>query len=101
KVRSFKKTDINRFSIGIQSFHEEDLKWMNRAHNADEARTCIKRVQDAGFENITCDLIYGYPLLTDEKWVENIEMLTAFQVPHLSCYGMTVEPRTALANFIR
>lgn len=101
KVRGFKKTNINRFSIGIQSFHEEDLKWMNRAHNADEARTCIKRVQDAGFENITCDLIYGYPLLTDEKWVINIEMLTDFKVPHLSCYGMTVEPRTALASFIR
>lgn len=101
KVKGFKKTDINRFSIGIQSFHEEDLKWMNRAHTANEAQTCIQRVQDAGFENITCDLIYGFPLLTDEKWAKNIEMLTAFQVPHLSCYGMTVEPRTALASFIR
>lgn len=101
KVKGFKNTDINRFSIGIQSFHEEDLKWMNRAHNAKEALTCIKRVQDAGFENITCDLIYGFPLLSDEKWAKNIETLTAFQVPHLSCYGMTVEPRTALASFIR
>ena len=98
KVKDFKNTDINRFSIGIQSFFDEDLKWMNRAHTSQEADACIKRVQDAGFENITCDLIYGFPLLTEDKWAQNIDTLVEFDVPHLSCYGMTVEPKTALAK---
>lgn len=62
KVAKLRQTEINRFSIGIQSFFEEDLRWMNRAHNQKEAESCIMRVQDAGFENITCDLIYGFPL---------------------------------------
>src|SRR5690554_1841815 len=75
KVADFRKTAINRFSIGIQSFFEEDLKWMNRAHNALEAESAIKRVQDAGFENITADLIYGFPLLSDDKWTSNIQQL--------------------------
>lgn len=66
-VRGIKNTLINRFSIGVQSFFEEDLKWMNRAHTASEAQSAIKRVQDAGFENITADLIYGFPLLSNEK----------------------------------
>jgi oxygen-independent coproporphyrinogen-3 oxidase len=101
KVADFRKTAINRFSIGIQSFFEEDLKWMNRAHNASEAESSIKRVQDAGFENITADLIYGFPLLTDEKWTSNIQKLTAMEVPHISAYSMTVEPRTALGHFIK
>lgn len=101
KVKGFKNTDINRFSIGIQSFFDEDLKWMNRAHTSQEADACIKRVQDAGFENITCDLIYGFPLLTEDKWAQNIDTLVEFDVPHLSCYGMTVEPKTALAKFIK
>lgn len=97
KVQLLKSTPINRFSIGIQSFFEEDLKWMNRAHNAEEAESAIKRVQDAGFENITADLIYGFPLLTDEKWQANIDKLIAFCIPHISAYNMTIEPRTALA----
>ena len=73
KVREFRQTLINRFSIGIQSFFEEDLKWMNRAHTAREAQSSIKRVQDAGFENITADLIYGFPLLSKPKWEHNIQ----------------------------
>ncbi|NEU08709.1 radical SAM family heme chaperone HemW [Flavihumibacter sp. R14] len=101
KVRELKNTLINRFSIGIQSFFDEDLVWMNRAHNTREAEASVKRVQDAGFENITADLIYGYPLLTNEKWHLNIEQLTSFGVPHISAYSMTVEPATALASFIR
>src|SRR5690606_17321011 len=84
KVKAFRTTPINRFSIGIQSFYEEDLRWMNRAHNAQEADASIKRVQDAGFENITCDLIYGYPLLTNEKWATNMSKLIELQVPHIS-----------------
>ena len=100
KVKELRQSDINRFSIGIQSFFEEDLKWMNRAHTASEAQSSVKRIQDAGFENITVDLIYGYPLLTDQKWLENIQHIIELQIPHVSSYVMTVEPATALASFI-
>jgi oxygen-independent coproporphyrinogen-3 oxidase len=100
KVRALKETSINRFSIGVQSFYEEDLRWMNRAHNAQEAESAIKRVQDAGFENITADLIYGYPLLSNLKWISNIQQIIDLNIPHLSAYSMTIEPQTALASFI-
>jgi len=100
KILSLKQTPINRFSIGVQSFFEEDLLWMNRAHNSVEAFTSIKEVQDAGFHNITIDLIYGYPLLTNAKWQYNLEQFFLLQIPHLSAYSMTVEPQTALASFI-
>lgn len=99
-VREIKNTLINRFSIGVQSFFEEDLKWMNRAHTASEAQSAIKRVQDAGFENITVDLIYGFPLLSNEKWEFNIQQLIENLVPHISSYSITVEPKTALAASI-
>ena len=101
KVREFRQTLINRFSIGIQSFFEEDLKWMNRAHTAREAHSSIKRVQDAGFENITADLIYGFPLLSNPKWKHNIQQLIELHIPHISSYSMTVEPATALSSFIK
>ncbi len=101
KVKELRQTPINRFSIGVQSFFEEDLKWMNRAHSASEGHSSVKRVQDAGFENITADLIYGYPLLSDEKWKYNIRELIDLQIPHISSYSMTVEPATALASFIQ
>ena len=101
KTKALKTSSINRFSIGIQSFFEEDLTWMNRAHNAQEADACIKRVQDAGFENITCDLIYGYPLLSNEKWMSNMNKLVGLAVPHISSYAMTVENKTALAHQIK
>lgn len=100
KINELRQLPINRFSIGTQSFFNEDLLWMNRAHNAQEASDCIKRSQDAGFENLTIDLIYGYPLLSDEKWKTNIQMAIELQVPHLSAYSLTVEPRTALAHAI-
>ena len=101
KIAEFRQLPVNRFSIGIQSFHDEDLRWMNRAHNAVEAETCIKRSQDAGFENLSIDLIYGYPLLTNEKWLSNMNKAIAFQTPHVSAYSLTVEPKTALANAIK
>ena len=101
KVRDFSTSPINRFSVGVQSFYEEDLRWMNRAHNAQEAESSIKRAQDSGFENITADLIYGYPLLTDVKWRNNIQQMADLQIPHISAYSMTIEPQTALASFIR
>lgn len=101
KVNELRTTLINRFSIGIQSFFEEDLKWMNRAHTVQEAESSIKRAQDADFTNITCDLIYGYPLLSDAKWINNIDKMIELKVPHISAYSMTVEPQTALGAFIR
>lgn len=101
KIRELKQSPINRFSIGVQSFFDEDLHWMNRSHQAQEAESAIKRVQDAGFENITADLIYGYPLLSDEKWQQNIQKMIDLAVVHLSCYGMTVEKGTALDHFIK
>ncbi|MGH2622451.1 MAG: radical SAM family heme chaperone HemW [Sphingobacterium sp.] len=101
KVNQLKTTTINRFSIGIQSFFQEDLLWMNRAHNDQEARSSIMRVQDAGFENITCDLIYGFPLLSDVKWTANMQSLIDLEVPHISSYAMTVEKQTALDHLIK
>jgi oxygen-independent coproporphyrinogen III oxidase len=100
KISELRQLPINRFSIGTQSFFNEDLLWMNRAHHAQEATDSIKRSQDAGFENLSIDLIYGYPLLTDEKWKSNIHTAVELQVPHLSAYSLTVEPRTALAHAI-
>lgn len=101
KVDALRGTPVTRFSIGIQSFYDDDLKWMNRAHTGQEADSAIKRVQDAGFNDITADLIYGYPLLTHEKWLNNMLKLAHLHVPHISAYSMTVEPRTALAQFIK
>ena len=101
KLQALRQTEINRFSIGIQSFFDDDLQWMNRVHHADEAEASVKRAQDIGFENITVDLIYGYPLLNDTKWKHNINKVFELGVPHVSAYSMTVEPRTALASFIK
>ena len=101
KLKELKKLPINRFSVGVQSFFDEDLLWMNRAHHADEAENCIKRSQDAGFENLSLDLIYGYPLLSDSKWLRNIQKTIELEVPHISAYALTVEPKTALAHAIR
>ncbi len=100
KLREINATAVNRLSIGVQSFFNEDLKWMNRAHQANEAESAVKRAQDFGLENITIDLIYGYPLLSDEKWTHNISKAVDFQIPHISSYNMTVEPKTALASMI-
>lgn len=100
KVAELAKTSINRFSIGVQSFRQQDLDWMNRAHSAEEAITSIKRIQDAGFENITIDLIYGLPDLSDEHWLENIHQALQLNVPHISAYGLTVEEGTALKHKI-
>jgi oxygen-independent coproporphyrinogen III oxidase len=101
KLKALKHTPVNRFSIGIQSFFDDDLAWMNRAHRSVEGESSVKRAQDTGFENITVDLIYGYPLLTDQKWKSNLEKVFELSVPHVSSYSMTVEPRTALASFIQ
>jgi len=96
----WKEAGINRLSIGIQSFFEDDLQWMNRAHTAQQAAQCIELAQQNGFSNITIDLIYGTPGLTDEKWKQNVAKALSLNIPHLSCYALTVEPKTALAKMI-
>jgi oxygen-independent coproporphyrinogen-3 oxidase len=92
----WKRRGINRLSIGIQSFFEEDLRWMNRAHTAVQAKNCVLSAMNAGFSNMSIDLIYGTPTLSDEKWQHNLAAAADLRVPHLSCYALTVETGTAL-----
>lgn len=101
KINDLKRSPVNRISIGIQSFFDEDLKYLNRIHTASQAESSVKRSHDVGFENISIDLIYGIPTLTDEKWVENLDISFSLNVPHISAYGLTVEPKTALETLIR
>ena len=96
----FRKTGVNRLSIGIQSFFDADLQWMNRAHSASEAQSSVKIAQDAGYDNITIDLIYGAPTTTDEMWCDNIDRALRLDVPHISAYCLTVEENPALYHFI-
>lgn len=101
---------VNRLSIGIQSFFEDDLKMMNRAHNSDEAKQCLEFATQY-FDNISVDLIYGIPdpslkgeqaqQMSNEKWIKNIETALSFNIPHISSYALTVEPKTALYKFIQ
>ena len=101
QLKTVKKIGVNRLSIGIQSFFDDDLQFFNRAHNAKEAEHSILMSQDAGFENITIDLIYGSPLLTDEKWMKNLETINELNIPHLSAYTLTIEPNTALHHQVK
>ncbi|WP_028892439.1 radical SAM family heme chaperone HemW [Tenacibaculum sp. 47A_GOM-205m] len=100
KIIELSKTPINRLSIGIQSFFEEDLQLMNRAHNAQEARKCLS-VATRYFDNITIDLIYGVPNMSNERWRENLQIAFDFGINHISSYALTVEPKTALDSFIK
>ena len=100
-LKALSQTEINRLSIGTQSFFNEDLMLMNRAHNAGEAESSIKRAQDFGFENISIDLIYGSPTSNFEIWKENLNKTIELQVPHVSSYALTVEPKTALNQWIK
>jgi oxygen-independent coproporphyrinogen-3 oxidase len=95
-----KAIGVNRLSIGIQSFFEDDLKMMNRAHNANEAKNCLEEASKY-FDNISLDLIYGIPGMSNEKWIQNIETALSFGIPHISSYALTVEPKTALHSFIQ
>jgi oxygen-independent coproporphyrinogen-3 oxidase len=95
-----KEIGINRLSIGIQSFFEDDLKMMNRAHNSEEARTCLELATNY-FDNISIDLIYGIPKMSNKKWLLNIETALSFNIPHISSYALTVEPKTALYSYIK
>ena len=91
---------INRLSIGIQSFFEDDLQMMNRAHNSAEAKKCLEMATQY-FDNISLDLIYGIPGMSNEKWKQNIETALSFGIPHISSYALTVEPKTALNKLIQ
>ncbi len=93
------KTLVNRISIGIQSFFEDDLKMMNRAHNSVEAKKCLE-IATHYFENISVDLIYGIPNMSNQKWIENIDTVLRFGIKHISSYALTVEPKTALKKLI-
>ena len=100
KIIALSKSPINRLSIGIQSFFEYDLKLMNRAHNAEEAKQCLE-IAINYFNNISIDLIYGIPDCSNEQWIENINTALSFGIPHISSYALTVEPKTALESFIK
>ena len=99
KINELANSKINRLSIGVQSFFEEDLKLMNRAHNAEEALNSIKLARSK-FDNISVDLIYGIPGMSNERWQKNIQILLDLDIPHISSYALTVEPNTALQKFI-
>lgn len=101
RVQYYRSTPVNRFSIGVQSFFDEELTWMNRAHNGNEAIDSIQRVLLAGFNAITIDLIYGSPTLTDDKWLSNLEIAHQLGLNHISAYCLTVEPKTQLDTLIR
>ncbi|WP_310276679.1 radical SAM family heme chaperone HemW [Flavobacterium piscis] len=99
RILELANSPINRLSIGIQSFYEEDLKMMNRAHNSVEAIKCLQEATKF-FDNISLDLIYGIPGMSDEMWKKNIETALSFEIPHISSYALTVEPKTALRKLI-
>ncbi|MEO6329828.1 MAG: radical SAM family heme chaperone HemW [Ginsengibacter sp.] len=100
KLNEWKAAGINRLSIGIQSFKQKDLEWMNRAHNTEQAMQCFAMIKSAGFTNYSVDLIYGTPGLDDDEWKKNIDTVTDMEAPHISCYALTVEPETALQKMI-
>jgi oxygen-independent coproporphyrinogen-3 oxidase len=100
QLEMWQRNGINRLSIGVQSFFEEDLLWMNRTHNARQAITGLE-LAISRFDNITIDLIYGTPGLTHEKWQQNVAQAVDLGIPHLSCYALTVEPKTPLDKQIR
>ena len=99
KLKELQQSPVNRLSIGIQSFFEKDLKLMNRAHSEKEAYQSVRDAKQF-FENISIDLIYGIPEMTNNRWLQNLKIAFELNVPHLSCYALTVEPKTALKSFI-
>lgn len=101
KLQIWKQQGINRLSVGIQSFNNEELKWMGRTHTAEHSAQCLHWIKEAGFTNYSADLIFGSPLLSAEDLKKHLQILLEANVPHLSCYALTVEPKTALAAHIK
>lgn len=99
-LQGLAQTGVNRLSMGIQSFFDDDLTYLNRVHSARQAKEAIQSARKSGFDNITIDLIYGIPTLNEEKWKQNIEEFLRLDIPHLSAYSLTVEARTALSHHI-
>ena len=100
KLKELAASPVNRLSIGVQSFFEEDLQYMNRSHDASQAQSSIEDALNKGFENISIDLIYGSPTTSHEMWQSNVQKAIDYKIPHLSCYALTVEDKTALAHKI-
>jgi oxygen-independent coproporphyrinogen III oxidase len=98
-LAALRRTPVNRLSVGIQSFHEPHLRLMNRAHSAAEALACVRHAQDAGFSNLSIDLIYGIPAPDHSIWERDLETALSLNAPHLSAYALTVEPRTTLGRW--
>ncbi len=101
KTKAYNNLGINRLSIGVQSFFDEDLVKLNRSHNAIQAENVIKFSQDSGIENITIDLIYAIPGLTNSRFIDNIDKVIDFKIPHVSAYALTVEKNTVLEHKIK
>ncbi len=100
KLLAWRKAGINRLSMGVQSFNDQDLVWMNRAHNAEQSLQSVLLAKDYGFNNLSIDLIYGTPNLSNEQWKRNIDTALSLKIPHFSCYALTVEKGTALQKMI-
>jgi oxygen-independent coproporphyrinogen III oxidase len=98
---AWRSMGINRLSIGVQSFHDSDLQWMNRAHTAAQGAMSIDVIRSVGFDNFSIDLIFGAPVTSMENWKENVSRAIQMNVPHISAYALTVEPETALEKMIR
>lgn len=101
KAQAWVKAGVNRLSIGLQSFHTESLEWMNRAHTVEQSLTCIPIAQEAGINNISIDLIYGLPKMSDEVWREEIRTALKLGVQHISAYCLTIEPNTVLSSWVK
>ena len=100
KLQLWKKAGINRLSVGVQSFLDQELVWMNRAHSSADSLRCIDEIKNAGFSDYSIDLIYGSPLLNNQDWLNTIDTVIKKNIPHISCYALTVEPKTALHKMI-
>lgn len=100
-LASWKKAGVNRLSIGLQSFTDSQLEWMNRTHSADEGKAAVLRAQEAGFTNITVDLMYGLPDLSNAAWVQQLDAVIELDVQHISAYCLTVEQDTVLASWVK
>ena len=100
-LKTWLSLGINRLSLGVQSFSDDELLWMNRAHNSNQSLESIQQIIDAGFDNYSVDLIFGSPFLSNETLEKSIEILSSLNVPHISCYALTVEEKTALHHSIK
>lgn len=101
KGKEWAASPVNRISLGVQSFHDEDLEYLNRVHDSKSALNSIDLLKRLGFNNLTIDLIYGIPTLNEERWIENLQIFFSRDLPHLSAYALTVEEKTALAHLIQ